>query len=601
MKLKHSFTVILLLLSVIVTAQNIDELPRVFTSTGTECYAYTVLAKEGLYGIAKKFDVTQDEIIALNPRAKDGLRAGQVLYIPIKVTAQKPVSAQPAKPVPPPTVQQPDDEYVGLVNYQVEAKQTLYSISKRFGVSQEDIIKYNPQAKTTVKTGEILRIPVRKKQNTDGSYSNPAVDYSPSNLTDIYGDPYAKYLTHTIQPKETLYSISKKYNVFVEDIINANPDLESTLQVGQTLRIPIKSDYAPPTFETLHIEKETTTIRIAFLLPFSTENSDINSSRFLEFYSGALIAINSAKENGSTFEIYSYDTNRNIETINSILKKPEMKNVDFIVGPAYTNQVGAVADFAKQNKIFTVVPFASKVQGIAANPYLFQFNPSTETEIEFISAKLSSGDYQNANIIFVRPNNINVGDEGYIWATSLDNALTKKGKYSETIDWTAPADNTEIQTSLRSGVKNILIFMTDNFANIQPYLATINTLSAANINLALYVKYSWLNYNFKNTETMYISPFNNSLNTKDINIYQKDFSKYFAWKPATTNPRYDLLGYDLTNCFIFQLQTYGNAFGIDKNNVDYPAGVQSQFSFMREKTNAGFENQKMYLINIAGK
>ncbi|MCL1868582.1 MAG: penicillin-binding protein activator [Paludibacter sp.] len=601
MKLKLFFSAIVLTFAVNLAGQNLENLPRAFTSTGTECYVYTVQAKDGLYGIAKKFDVSQEDIIALNPRVKDGLKAGQPLYIPVKQDAP---AKKDTPQTPPPTVST-SDEYVGLVNYQVEAKQTLYSIAKRFGVNQEDIIKYNPQAKTTVKEGEILRIPVRKQQNYENSSSNPALNYTPSkqepNLTDIYGNPYSKYLTHTIQPKETLYSISKKYNVFVEDIVNANPDLESVLHVGETLRIPIKTDYAPPTFETLSIAKEVTTIRIAFLMPFSSGNLDMNNDRFLEFYSGALIAINKAKQNGASFEIYTYDTNRNLESVNAILNKTEMKNVDFIVGPAYTNQVGAVANFAKQNKIFTIVPFSSKVQGIAANPYLFQFNPSTETEIDFISTKLSSGDLQNANIIFIKPNNLDVGDEGYVWATSLENALTKKGKYSETTVWTTPADNTEIQTLLRSGVKNILIFMTDNYANVQPYVATINTLSAANINLSLYIRYSWLNYNFKNTETIYISPFNNTLNTSDLNVYQKDFSKYFAWKPTTTNPRYDLLGYDLTNCFINQLQTYGNVFAKDKKTIDYSAGVQSQFDFERTNTNSGFENQKIYFINVSGK
>lgn len=596
MKLKLLLSAIFISFAINLAAQNVEDLPRVFTSTGAECYVYTVQAKDGIYGIAKKFNITQDEIIALNPSAKNGLKAGQPLYLPIKENASKPTTAPPVSPQ--------TNEYIGLVNYQVEAKQTLYSIAKRFGVTQEDIIKYNPQAKTTVKAGEILRIPVRSQSQYEQMTSNPALGYTPSQnkpvLNDIYGEPFQQ-ISHTVQNGETLYSISKKYNVFVEDIMNANPNLESTLQVGQTLTIPVKSDYTPPTFETLHIEKEITSIKIAFLLPFAAANADINNDRFVEFYSGALIAINKAKQNGTSFEIYTYDTDRDHIGINEILNKPELKNVNFIVGPAYTNQVGAVVDFAKNNKIPILIPFSSKVQGIATNPYIFQFNPSSESEINFAATQLSSGNYQNANIIFIRPNNLEAGDEGYVWATSLENNLTKKGKFTETIVWTSPADNTEIQTRLRSGVKNILIFMTDKYANVQPYLATINTLSAANINLTLYIRYSWLTYNFKNTETMYISPFNNTLTASDLSVYQKDFSKYFVWKPTTTNPRYDLLGYDLTNCFINQLQTYGSAFVKDKNEIDYSAGVQSQFDFERENKNSGFENQKMYLINVAGK
>ncbi|MDR2823871.1 MAG: LysM peptidoglycan-binding domain-containing protein, partial [Prevotellaceae bacterium] len=556
---------------------------------------YTVQAKEGLYGIAKKFDVTQDEIIALNPSAKNGLKVGQPLYIPIKHnTEQSSTDSQ-------------SSSYVGLINYQVEAKQTLYSISKRFGVSEDDIIKYNPQVKNMLKAGDILRIPVKEKQQEQPAKPNPATGYTPSlekpktatqlALNDVYGEPYSKYLSHNILPQETLYSISKKYGVFVEDIINANPDMESVLRIGETIRIPVKTDYAPPSFETLHVEREMETIRIAFLLPFSTENADANNDRFLEFYAGALIAIDEAKRNGTSFEIYTYDTERSAETLNNVLDLPELKKVDMIVGPAYTNQVGAVADFAKRNKIYTIVPFTSRVQGIAANPYLIQFNPATETEIDFVSSRFAEGNYQNANVIFIKPNNLDIADEGWLWATSLQNAMTKKGKYVETIDWKTPADNSEVQTVLRSDVKNVLVFMTDRYVNVQPYIATINALSAANINLSLYIRYSWLNYNFKNTETLYVAPFGNPQQSSESSTYQKDFAKYFGWKSSSTNPRYDLLGYDLTNCFINQLQTFGNNFAKDKKSIVYPAGIQSQFSFERPTTTAGFENQKIYLLN----
>ncbi|MDR1653668.1 MAG: LysM peptidoglycan-binding domain-containing protein [Prevotellaceae bacterium] len=600
MKLKFLFPVLSILLSVNIFGQNTQSLPRVRTSAGTECYVYTIQPKETLYRISKQFNVSQDEIIALNPSAQNGIKAGQPLYIPIKDDAQQPVGTAQTR--------SQSSAYAGLVNYQVEAKQTLYSISRRFGVSEDDIIKYNPQAKTMIKAGEILRIPVREQPQAPPA--NPASGYTPSmekpktavqlELKDVYGDPYSKYISHVIQLQETLYAISKKYGVFVEDIINANPDLESVLHQGDTIRIPIKTDYAPPSLETLHIEKEIETIRIAFLLPLSAANTDF-SDRFIEFYAGALLAIDRAKKQGTSFEIYTYDTERSTETLNAVLALPELKRADIIIGPAYTNQVGAVADFAKRNKIYTIVPFTSKVQGIAANPYLIQFNPASETEIDFIATQLSEGSYHNANVIFIKPNNIDIADEGWLWATNLQNALTKKGKYAAAIDWTKPADNTEIQTVLRSGVKNVLIFMTDKYANVQPYFATVNALSAANVNLMMYVRYSWLNYNFKNTETMHVSPFNNIRQSSDLTVYQKEFSKYFGWNPASAYPRYDLLGYDLTNCFINQLQTAGNNFAKDKKAIDYPAGIQSQFNFGRQTVTSGFENQKLYLTDSTGK
>lgn len=98
--------------------------------------------------------------------------------------------------------------------------QGLYSISRMYGVTENDIIKYNPGSETVIKVGEQLRIPNRQQSST-GHF-------------------------HTIQKGETLYRLSVENRVSVKEICDANPGLSAdNFKIGQVIVIPATSDEDP--------------------------------------------------------------------------------------------------------------------------------------------------------------------------------------------------------------------------------------------------------------------------------------------------------------------------------------------------------------------
>jgi len=105
----------------------------------------------------------------------------------------------------------------------VERGQTVYSIAKMYDVKVEDVHKLNPGSNEAIKAGEKLKIPQKKvvaKKEVKTGQSD-------------------EYIFHTIQTRETLYGVSKKYNVSGESIIEANPGLsQETFSIGKTIRIP---------------------------------------------------------------------------------------------------------------------------------------------------------------------------------------------------------------------------------------------------------------------------------------------------------------------------------------------------------------------------
>lgn len=618
---------LLAFVSLIMYGQDFSNLPKVKTNEGIECYIYTVEAKEGLYGISRKFDVKQEDIIRLNPEANQGLKVGQQLLIPVKQQQKANL---------------PTDGKLQFTQYVVPPKQTIYSICKEFGITQDELEKYNPEIKDGLREGAVLRIPQKttatvatsqiqktqtqqaattqttQEQTVAKDYSNPATAYQPSisnnrqpqqvqqqaqiqqaTTSQVKKSNDSKYIIHVIKPQETLFSISRQYNIHVEDIINANPLLESTLKIGEEIRIPLKSPFVSPVeVDSLFQRPAAEPVKIAFLLPFFSF-SESSANRFLEFYSGALIAINDAKERGISFEIYTYDTDKTEEKIQQVLASPELKKVDFIIGPAYTNQISYVADFARQNRIYTLIPFSSKVAGIAVNPYLIQFNPGVETEVDFEVEQFTSGQYRNSNIIFIKPQNVDVTDDGWTWTQALQTALTKSGKSYRNIDWTDSNDKSALEAAMKSNQRNLIIFRTDRYPVIQPYLSTLTTVSGNYSNTSLFVQYNWLGYSLQQSDVVYVSAFLSEMNNSALNVFQQKFSSFFNWDVTYTKPRYDLLGYDLTSCFINELNSGGSKFGLDKTSINYPAGIQSQFLFQRENTNSGFINQRLYMTNTS--
>ncbi len=111
-----------------------------------------------------------------------------------------------------------------FVIHQVSERETLYSISKRYGASITGVLDANPNADSGLEVGQLLKVPYTK--------TKPAVT-----TTSATTGSSGATVIHKVQPKETLFSISKLYNVSVDDIKAWNYLTDNALSVGQDLRI----------------------------------------------------------------------------------------------------------------------------------------------------------------------------------------------------------------------------------------------------------------------------------------------------------------------------------------------------------------------------
>ena len=116
---------------------------------------------------------------------------------------------------------------VWFIIHKVDKNETVYALSRRYGVKANEILKYNPKAKKGLSIGQKLEIPI-ENYTPDQTYSE---------------------LTHIVKPSETLFSISRKYDVSVEDLKNWNDLKSNAIVIGQVLVIKKENDDGQKTAE----------------------------------------------------------------------------------------------------------------------------------------------------------------------------------------------------------------------------------------------------------------------------------------------------------------------------------------------------------------
>lgn len=122
-----------------------------------------------------------------------------------------------------------------FVIHKVEEKETLYGISKRYGSTIDEVLRYNPSADAGLEIGQILKVPYTRR---------------------VYSKTPAGGIKHTVKEKETLYSISRAYNVAISDIKQWNGLTSDNLSLGQELIIRRTNTNQPVTsYETEQVVK----------------------------------------------------------------------------------------------------------------------------------------------------------------------------------------------------------------------------------------------------------------------------------------------------------------------------------------------------------
>jgi LysM repeat protein len=189
------------------------------TVNGKVFVIHSVGEKETLYGISRRYGASIESILQYNPTADAGLEIGQILKIPY--TPKKNVRT------------------TGGATHTVAAKETMFSISKMYGVTVDEIKQWNNLSDNNLSIGQQLVI---KKSSSPAPAQQTSVTSSASTSSSSTSSSSKKGV-HTVAAKETMFSISRQYGITVQQLQTWNNLTGNEISIGQELLV------APPSGE----------------------------------------------------------------------------------------------------------------------------------------------------------------------------------------------------------------------------------------------------------------------------------------------------------------------------------------------------------------
>ncbi len=325
------------------------------TINGKEYFYREVKSKETIYGITKELGITKADIIKYNPSVADGLRAGMTLYFPVD---EMPNLGEATTGIS--SVSQPEDTDKPVRSrkndkvHLVEKGETVYGISKHYGITQSELIEANPQIKTGLKRGTILHIP------------------TPDNEATVDDNTDTELPAETARPVEEAPTTEDQPEYVQEEEAAAEPaDTASTDSDDSLLALLNPSADSTATAD---VEKEAT--EVAVILPFmlGQTSPDKQAQLYTEFYKGLLVAADSLRDSKRHIVIRAYDSANNTDSVKSILARPEMTGADIIITPDNDEQLNLIAEYATLHDAKVLNIFAVKGTQYLTNPNILQAN-----------------------------------------------------------------------------------------------------------------------------------------------------------------------------------------------------------------------------------
>jgi len=579
----------------------IPQSQKVITTKPIASYKeHKVRRKETLYTLAKEYNVTVLDIKEANKKLySESLQKGDKIQIPV---FSKEDSA------PSMTSSNEQTELVGFPagKYRVLKSEGKYRVAKKHNISIEVLDDLNPGI-DELKEGMVLNVPfeVEERVNPIAVDVVKVTEKEPKN-TEVKIDsknpkPELKYIDYEVQPKMTMYSLEKMTGLKKDSLVALNPALKDGVRAGMVLRIPykgIEERKVPVTWKsTARYARLVDSIsnyrnqRIAVMLPFSVNGATIDAYGELlvadrtmriatDFYSGMMVARDSARTLGVTVDFDVYDTGKDESTALSIIRNNDFKKYNSVIGPLMAKNVVAVAKELRDEDIPVISPLTNTDVKLYKN--LFQARPDDDYLINKLKNYLvgfARGKnviivtdnkkpqlkqefaplFPNARILFPDKNNY-ISKSKYVGALSQD----QENVVILAVDQEKFVDDAVSNYAAKARTHNITMVGMDDFADM-----SINNMGLAAVNYT----YPQMNRN-----------------TSSENV----FARHYYKKHGITPSEFATRGFDVAMDVILRQASAGDLYESALRN-GRTVMVESSFEY-NKRFLAGFYNEACYIL-----
>lgn len=403
---------------------------------------------------------------------------------------------------------------------------------------------------------------------------------------------------YKVKKKDTMYGIAKKYDITIEELTKANPEMATPgyqLKKGDYIYIPYSSGKTVSQGKTATAPKSSA-IRVGVMLPL--HNVDGDGRRMVEYYRGLLMACDNLRHQGISTDVKAWnlaiDTNPQ-----TILADPKAKSCDIIFGPLYTKQVAALADFCKRNDIKLVIPFSISSNAVQTNDHVWQvYQSPAELNDAAINAFLER--FKGHHPVFIDCNDT-TSRKG-VFTFGLRRKLEEKGVRASV---TNLSSSDEMFAKCFSGSEpNVVVLNTGRSPELNEAFAKLNRLveNRPGLVISMYGYTEWLMYTkvyeqlFYKYDTYIPTTFYYNAVSEGTRIQESSFRTWFGEDMQQALPRFALTGYDQGQFFIRGLKAKGKKFSGDKGESSYRP-LQSPLKFRRAAKGGGMQNKTFMLIH----
>lgn len=477
----------------------------------------------------------------------------------------------------------------GTTVHKVAPQETLYGLSRQYGVEIDDLFKANPRLKEEgLKAGREIRIPTSGKKQA----KTKAVTVQKTGSA-------ASRSSHKVTPGETLWSIARLYSTDVASLMRENPQMQTAdyvLQAGETIYLPeevrrrteneVQATAAPVVKRSLSI---------AILMPLKSKRAE--TPRCVEFYRGLLMAADRLKENGSDVTLYTYEeAPDDAEQFARQLADIRQRGVDVVFGPLYPGHFESVCRLARETGTRVVIPFSSRVPQVSSCPELVVVN-TPGTMLREAAARLFTDRFRGYHTVFLETKTKNEAE----FTAQLNVALAKAGMSGSTLPNTASAATL---AAIGKTHPRIIIVPDDHSeAALRYAVARLEQLRAdcPSVDVSLFGYADWLTPAKDLEQKLYTSDAylftQNFFNARDAATqkFEAVYDKWFDEPLLEYTPRYAPLGYDVGLHVMTLLLNHGKTFSTQTVSTPY---LQTQIKLRRAAEGGGLVNENVWFIHF---
>ena len=420
--------------------------------------------------------------------------------------------------------------------HKVKKKETIFGISREYGLTIEELIKANPEMNMPgyeLKKGMILNIPYSKAEMEAAEAAKAA---------------------QAAQARKA------------EEVARAAAD-----------------------------DVRNREIRLGIMLPLHNINGD--GRRMTEYYRGVLMACDSLKKQGLSVDVHAWNTAED-GNIYKVLEDPAAAKCDLIIGPLYSKQMDALSAFVTKHDIRLVIPFSINAPQLTTNRNIFQVYQSPTEQNEVIIARFIER-FKNYHTVVVDCNDstskkgiFTFGLRRQMEQRGMDAVVTNlkstEANFSKAFSRTKP--NVVILNTGRSQELGVAFSKINGLKANEPELdITMFGYTDWLLYTRTYLE-NFYKYNTYIPSVFYYNPL--SVGTQR---FERKYRQNFRSDMQSSLPRFAITGFDHAYFFLKGLHKYGKSFNGAEGMFGYPP-VQTPLKFERYG-NGGLRNRTMMFIH----